>query len=143
MFSLIICTLLVVYAIQLLLRLLHHRHLARATGLPYILFPVSEQNLSYMILSETKAFQYVVNHWLPLWLADYINASNFKTRWTAKNRMREQYGAVYIFVTPTTLTCNVSDASVVSQVCRARRSFPKPLHQYGECLSTHLLCLKP
>lgn len=141
MLGLVVSTLLVVYSIQLLLRLLHNRRLARSTGLPYILFPISEQSLFYIVLSEAKAFSYVVNHWLPLWLADYMNASNFKTRWTAKNRMREQYGGAYILVTPTTLTCNVSDASVVSQVCKARRSFPKPLHQYGEWLSMSLILL--
>lgn len=132
MFLSIIISVSLLYAFRVAFRVLRHRAIARKTGLPYIIFPVSEQNLLYQTVAETRLFPYVVNNWLPQALADYINATIFRFRWNVKDRMRKKYGGVYLVVTPSTLTCNVDDASVASQVCMARHSFPKPVEKYGK-----------
>ncbi|KAL3457039.1 cytochrome P450 [Aspergillus heterothallicus] len=116
-----------VFAIQQLTSLLHNRSLARKTNLPYIIFPFSEANLFYIILLETRWFRHCVNHFLPESWASYIHDSTFKYRWTGKDRMAKEYGAVYLYVTPGGISCNVTDANVVEEICKARQSFVKPV----------------
>ncbi|KAL2005169.1 hypothetical protein VTN00DRAFT_3019 [Thermoascus crustaceus] len=130
MFWSTIFALLLVYIVRLALCFLRHISLARETGLPYVLLPISEHSIAYLSLFETRFVPYVVNTWLPHGLADYINGSAFKHRWAVKDRLHKKYGGVYMLATPATLTCNVSDASVASQVCMDRRSFSKPVKQY-------------
>ena len=121
------------YIIRVVLGILRHRALARETGLPYIIqFPASESNLLYQTVAETRLFPYVVNNWLPQWLADNINAGIFRFRWNVKDRMRKRLGGVYLEVTSGTLTCTVNDASVASQIFMARQTFLKPVEKYGK-----------
>jgi hypothetical protein len=123
--------LLAVYVVRFGFGFFRQRSLARQTGLPYVLFPFSEQSVIYLSLFETRWVPYVVNRWFPRELADYIHGSVFKYRWTVKDRLCKKYGGVYLFATPATLICNISDTSDVSQVCMTRHSFPKPVQQYG------------
>lgn len=138
MFWLIITTLLAAYAARLAFCFHRNRTVARKTGLPYVLFPVPVQSIAYTIAFETRFVPYVVNTWLPHGLADYINGSVYKCRWTVKDRLSKKYGSVYLLVTPAKLTCHVSDASVISQIYAARRNFPKPVESYGRSLRLSL-----
>lgn len=132
MFGLIVVALCFVYAARITLQLLRHRAIAREIGLPYMIFPVAEENILYQTIFETRLVPYLVNNWLSEDLADYINGSIYKCRWTVKDRLRTNYGGVYLTVTPGGLTCNISDAPVAHQVCGARHSFPKPVEKYGK-----------
>ncbi|KAL2847388.1 cytochrome P450 [Aspergillus pseudodeflectus] len=116
-----------IWTIHTITSLLRNRSLARKTNLPYILFPFSEANLFYIFLLETRWFRHLVTHVLPATWADYIDDSTFKLRWTGKDRMAKRYGGVYLYVTPGGISCNVTDADVVEQVCKARHSFVKPV----------------
>ncbi|KAL4789551.1 cytochrome P450 [Aspergillus venezuelensis] len=127
MFLLTFIAVLFIYTIYNLACLLHNRSLARKTNLPYILFPFSEANIFFLALWSTVWFPYVVNNWLPQALADHINDSVFRGRWDVKDRMARKYGGVYLYVTPGGISCNVADADVVEQVCRARTNFVKPV----------------
>ncbi|KAL4894728.1 cytochrome P450 monooxygenase [Aspergillus ambiguus] len=104
--------------------------LAQRTGLPYVVAPFSS-SVPMMILFETTWIPYIVQHWLPLWLADTINDPLNNFRWRIKNRQAKRYGSVYLVVTSRTVICCVSDAAVVSQIVNARHEFPKPVWQYG------------
>ncbi|KAL2848434.1 cytochrome P450 [Aspergillus pseudoustus] len=115
------------YGIHTVTALLRNRSLARQTNLPYLLFPFSEANLFYIALLETRWFRYLVNHLLPESWAGYIHDSTFKLRWTGKGRMAKKYGGVYLYVTPGGISCNVTDADVVEEICKARHSFVKPV----------------
>lgn len=110
---------------------LYNIRLARSTGLPYYIFPVSEVNVLWLGLLETRTFQNLVKNWLPTSLADYIYDSGFKFRWAVKDRLKRKYGGVHLIVTPGTVSCQVGDAGVIAQVCKQRQRFPKPTHQYG------------
>lgn len=123
------------YIVHVVHGILRHRALARQIGLPYLIsFPASESNLLYQTIAETRLFPYVVNNWLPQWLADNINAGIFRFRWNVKDRMRKRFGGVYLEVTSGTLTCTVDDASVASQIFTARHTFLKPVEKYGTSL---------
>ncbi|KAF9890797.1 hypothetical protein FE257_005367 [Aspergillus nanangensis] len=130
MFTLFIAGLLVIYFTRLVFNFLHNLKLARDTGLPYLLYPISEHSLLYVILFETRVVPNLVRKWLPTRLSDYIFSSVLKYRWTVKDRLHKRHGDVYMLVTPGTLSCNVADAAVVSQICMARRSFEKPAKQF-------------
>ncbi|KAL1869768.1 hypothetical protein Plec18167_007692 [Paecilomyces lecythidis] len=116
-----------IYVLNLSIRFLHNVELARKTNLPYILFPLFEANLLYIALFETKWFPYFLSKCTPEWIADYINDGIFKARWSVKDRMAKKYGGVYLYVTPGGISCNVGDADVVNQICKARHSFIKPV----------------
>ncbi|KAL5001058.1 cytochrome P450 [Aspergillus recurvatus] len=125
MLQLTILALPALYTVACIVALLHNRSLAQRTNLPYVLFPVYESNLIYVGLTGTQWFSYIVKHWLPESIADHVLDSVYRHRWAVKNRMVKRYGGVYLYVTPGGITCNVADARVVQQVCRARQSFMK------------------
>ncbi|KAI9925883.1 hypothetical protein AWENTII_011987 [Aspergillus wentii] len=129
MLALILSSLLTLYIINTIKNLLHHRNRAIQTGLPYILLPVSEHNIAYLLLFETR-FLIQLIRLLPPWLADYFYISSFKSRWCAKERFHEKYGPVYLIASPGSLTCAVADAGAISQIFMDRRGFPKPVEQY-------------
>lgn len=120
-----------IYVLNLSIRFLHNVQLARKTNLPYILFPLFEANLLYIALFETKWFPYFLSKCTPEWIADYINDGIFKARWSVKDRMAKKYGGVYLYVTPGGISCNVGDADVVNQICKARHCFIKPVEHLG------------
>jgi hypothetical protein len=120
-----------IWTIHTITSLLRNRSLARKTNLPYILFPFSEANLFYIFLLETRWFRHVVSHVLPTSWAECIHDSTFKLRWTGKDRMAKKYGGVYLYVTPGGISCNVTDADVVEQICKARHTFVKPVKHLG------------
>ncbi|GAD94779.1 conserved hypothetical protein [Paecilomyces variotii No. 5] len=124
-----------IYVLNLSIRFLHNLQLARKTNLPYIIFPLFEANLLYIGLFETKWFPYVLSNWAPEWIADYVNDGIFKARWSVKDRMAKKYGGVYLYVTPGGISCNVGDAEVVNQICKARHSFIKPIEHLGRYIA--------
>ncbi|KAL4905045.1 hypothetical protein BDW74DRAFT_185182 [Aspergillus multicolor] len=130
------------YTLSCIASLLQNRSLARKTNLPYILFPVYEQNLVWIAVCQGEWFRYIVKNWLPRSLADIIFDSTYHHRWTVKERMAERYGGVYLFVTPGRINVHVGDADVVTQVCRDRQGFVKriknldALAMYGPNLVT-------
>ncbi|KAL4890080.1 hypothetical protein BDV59DRAFT_195203 [Aspergillus ambiguus] len=122
--------LLALYPIHVTLGFLKNRRFAQQIGLPYMIFPFSEHSVLYLGLVETRWYRYFVDHYLPTRLVDHVNNSSFKYRWRVKDRISKHYGPVYMIVTPWSVTCHISDAKVVAQVCMARRSFPKPVENY-------------
>ena len=130
----IIITLALIYILHKSIRLYQYRALARSLGLPYYTFPVSETNIFYLALFETRLVPYLISTWLPRNLADYLYASSFKYCWTVKDRLLRRYGGVYAVASPAGIFWQVSDAEVAGQVCRNRRGFPKPTERYGRCI---------
>ncbi|KAL6236140.1 hypothetical protein BDW75DRAFT_239493 [Aspergillus navahoensis] len=131
-----------IYTLSTLASLLRNRSLACKTNLPYVLFPLYEANLFYIMIFETRWFQYVVNDWLPQSWADHICDGVFRGRWAVKDRLAKRYGGVYLTVTPGGVSCHVGDAGVVEQVCRGRHGFVKPVkhleafQMYGKSVLT-------
>jgi hypothetical protein len=128
------------YTLSTITTLLRNRTLARKTNLPYILFPVYEANLPYILLFETRWFPYVLDNWLPETWADLIRDGVFRGRWSIKDRLAKRYGGVYLTVTPGGISCHVGDAGVVEQVCRDRHGFEKPVKDLGMLCMMHLSC---
>ncbi|KAL4863008.1 hypothetical protein BDV12DRAFT_206841 [Aspergillus spectabilis] len=127
MIWLTLLTLPTLYTLSTITTLLRNRILARRTNLPYILFPIHEANLPYILLFETRWFPYILDNWLPETWADLIRDGVFRGRWTIKDRLAKRYGGVYLTVTPGGISCHVGDPSVVEQVCSDRRGFEKPV----------------
>ncbi|RDW81470.1 cytochrome P450 [Aspergillus mulundensis] len=121
--------LITIYIAQTVLSFLHNLHLIRKTcpSLPRIAFPISEANLLYLLLFESRWFNYVRRYWLPTGVADYIADAAFRGRWDVKDRLARKHGGVYISVTPGLVSCHVGDADVVSQVVKDRKGFVKPV----------------
>ncbi|KAL4749778.1 hypothetical protein BDW72DRAFT_213844 [Aspergillus terricola var. indicus] len=97
------------------------------SSLPRVLFPVSEANLLYIALFESRWFNHIRRQWLPTGIADYIADGAFRGRWDVKDRLARKYGGVYHSVTPGLISCHVGDAEVASQVVKERRGFVKPV----------------
>lgn len=127
----IFIALLGVYFLSITLNLLRNIKLAQATGLLYFIFPFFEFSVLYLGLLETRTFSYILTNRIPRSPADYFYVSGFKYRWTAKDRICRKHGKVYLMFTPWGLSCHVSDAAVVSQICRARQSFPRSTQNYS------------
>lgn len=119
------------YAARFVGGFLRHRALARDTGLPYTVFPFAENNIVYLTFLQTQLAVRLLEA-VPTWVAEYVYGSAYKYRWTAKGRLRNRFGSLYTVASPAKVTLQVSDASVASEICMARHSFPKPVQQYGK-----------
>lgn len=128
----IILGLLAVYCLSLLSQFLRNLRLAKRTGLPYVCLPISEFSIPVITLFGIDSVPNFVQNWLPGWLADIIFDHVVSYRWTVRDRRAKALGPLSLAVTPTTVSCNVADAGVVSKICSERRNFPKPIWQYGE-----------
>ena len=123
MFWITVAAMLVVCTLGLWLGLLRHRRLSRKIGLKTIEFPIPEFNVLYMATYQSRLIPYVANNWLPRDIADYIYNSTLRYRWRVKDRVCRKYGRVYLFTTPGSVFCHVSDASVAWQIFKARQGF--------------------
>lgn len=132
-------SLLTLYAIHSLVCLLSNVRKARATGLPYLVLPISEFNMFNILSFSTTTIPYLVSTYFPAWLADILYSNVVSYRWTTRDRLVKKYGGVYLAVTPGNLTCNISDAEVVAHIYRSRRQFVKPAWQYGEYIYIYIL----
>jgi hypothetical protein len=124
------------YAFDYFRRLFKNIRLAQCTGLPYTVLPLAGNSLQVKILLSIKWLPYIINYWLPGWLADIINDETYDYRWTVKDRRAKKLGKMYMTVTAENIVCHIADASLVSQICNARQSFPKPIWQYGKHLAS-------
>ncbi|KAL4908760.1 hypothetical protein BDW74DRAFT_187311 [Aspergillus multicolor] len=124
-----LAALITVYITHTALSFLRNLHLTRKTSpsLRRTIFPISEANLLYLLLFESRWFNYIRRHWLPTSLADCIADAAFRGRWDAKDRLARKLGGVYLTVTPGLVSCHVGDADVVGQIVRERRGFVKPV----------------
>ncbi|KAJ6009305.1 hypothetical protein N7522_004321 [Penicillium canescens] len=104
---------------------------ARAIGLPWTVFPFTEMNTFFMTLCSFDWVLHIINHWLPVWLADLINDNVMTHHFSVRDRRTKQLGTMYIIATPENVRCHVADAAVVNQICSSRHQFPKPLDHYG------------
>lgn len=104
---------------------------AQRIGLPYAIFPISGKGFLVPALLNTKWARYVVDGYLPAWLADAFNDNTNDKRWLTKNRRFERLGPVYLVVNPDAVACHVGDAAVAAYVFNARQDFPKPTWMYG------------
>ncbi|KAF4266168.1 hypothetical protein KXX16_006707 [Aspergillus fumigatus] len=118
------------YAFDYFRRLFNNIRLAQRTGLPYTVLPFAGNSLQVKILLSIRWLPYIINHWLPGWLADIINDETYDYRWTVKDRRAKKLGKMYMVVTAENIVCHIADASLVTQICNARQSFPKPIWQY-------------
>ncbi|THC96189.1 hypothetical protein EYZ11_004352 [Aspergillus tanneri] len=125
----LILGLLAVYFITLIFQLIHNIRLVKTTGLPYTWFPISEFSIPLISVFSTNLVPYIVN-WLPAGLADVLNDCTVNYRWMVKDRLSKKRGSVHLVATPTSISCHVGDAEVISQICSQRQSFPKPVWQY-------------
>ena len=131
MFWAVAAVILALCALRCWLGLLRHRRLSRKIGLNSIEFPIPEFNPLYMATYQTPLIPYIANKWLPRGIAEYIYNSTLRYRWRVKDRVCRKYGRVYLFTTPGSVSCHVSDASVAWQIFKTRQSFPKLVKQYG------------
>lgn len=128
------------YAFDYFRRLFNNIRLAQRTGLPYTVLPFAGNSLQVKILLSIRWLPYIINHWLPGWLADIINDETYDYRWTVKDRRAKKLGKMYMVVTAEIIVCHIADASLVTQICNARQSFPKPIWQYGKLFWQPIAC---
>ena len=133
--------LLIAYGFHSLVNFLSHLRQARASGLPYIVLPISEWSMINVLAFATETLPHITRTYLPRWLADVVYSNVLTYRWTPRDSMVKQFGKVYLVVTPGTLSCNVADATTASYVYRTRQQFVKPTWQYSEFSSFHIFNL--
>lgn len=94
-------------------------------------FPVLYANMLWTTVHSYGITGQLIDY-LPQSLADIINESSLKNRWTIGARRAKAMGKdVYLVVAPGGNTLEVHEASVTAQVFSARQNFLKPHHQYG------------
>ncbi|THD00124.1 hypothetical protein EYZ11_000449 [Aspergillus tanneri] len=111
-------------------RLYKNIRLVRPINLPYVVVPFSSTSIFMIILLGTKWVLHILHRWLPDDVADVLDDTMLRTRWTVKDRVAKRLGGVYMKATSKALICSVSDASVASQIFSNRQKFPKPTQQY-------------
>ncbi|KAH8429078.1 cytochrome P450 [Aspergillus melleus] len=122
--------LLALYIVGYVRRLVTYTRRIRPLKLPYVVALFSDSDLPVIILYGSRSVRYAIKNWLPGWLSDQLSEAKIISRWSVKDRMARRLGGVFFRVTPKGPVCNVSDASVASQIFGNRGEFPKPTQQY-------------
>ena len=119
------------YWISTFLGLRRNLKAAKASGLPYVVAPVYGVNIIWLTVEQ---FLLPLIRRLPLpksWTNDWIDCVAGDWVWNSRRMMFDRLGSdVFIVVSPSKNTINVSDADVVSQITTRRNDFPKPLAMY-------------
>jgi hypothetical protein len=129
------------YYLYLLFLYLHCRSQAKATGLPYFSFLISDSKEWYVTLGLSPV-TWVVENLLPPRLQDYINTSSYLRRWNAKYRVHKELGDVVLMVSSGPLSCYIADAAAAWEVFTGRGKYFKPSWKLGipESSRSRILC---
>ncbi|KAA8900014.1 cytochrome P450 [Sphaerosporella brunnea] len=126
----LVALLLAVHAAHSFISLLHNIRLARATGLPYLIYPYSFSNPLLVLLVSWPWVQNLIATILPQLGQDYIFQTMYSTHWRVQGRWNQRLGAVFLAVSPTRITAFVADAGAIREIMADRERFPKSLEQY-------------
>lgn len=106
--------------------LLQHRQSAKKTGLPY----------TYSAVHELETWAYVTTPLLRWLYADYLlqgqgwpKFARFMIKdwmYEDKGRAHEEFGDVFLVVSPGGMICYVADAQLAVDACTRRKDFIKP-----------------
>lgn len=115
--------------------LLRYVRLAKSTGLPYAITPVLETEVLGFLASPILRYIYHdhLNHgrgW-PKWCRFIIKDWS----WEDKRLAHDEYGDVFLCVSPEGLICYSADATMGWDVMNRRNDFTKPPDKYSELLS--------
>lgn len=128
----LIPSLLTCYFLHSLVSFTIHLRQARASGLPYMVMPYSENNDINTMSFSSNALPRLTRKYLPDWLADIVQFNVLSTRWMVRDRMFKKLGRVFLIVTPGDLNCHIADAAIASHIYRSRQQFTKATQLYGE-----------
>lgn len=99
---------------------------AKATGLPYILSPIHELELWAWITDPILRWHYrkylLQEQGWPRWARFMIRDWHYEDKF----RAHEEYGPVFLVVTPGGLVCYAADPDVAMSIATQRRTFVKP-----------------
>ena len=108
---------------------------AKTTGLPYTVVPLLEtealakfltpilRKVYHNYLLEGKGWP----HWCRFMIRDWA--------WEDKRRAHDEYGEVFLVVSPEGIICYSSDAIMSWDVMNRRNEFTKPRDKYSKCLN--------
>ena len=104
-------------------RLLANYRAAKNTGLPIVLSPVAHLNPVWILVQPVLA---PILAKLPFGLGSFTRYNTLSWFYGDKYRMHEEYGKVFMHVTPGENELHVADPSVNQQIFSRRRDFEKP-----------------
>ncbi|KAK2762707.1 hypothetical protein FQN54_000881 [Arachnomyces sp. PD_36] len=126
----LIPTLITCYFLQSLVSFTIILRQARASGLPYMVMPYSENNMINTIVMSSEGLARLTRKYLPEWLADIIQFNVLSYRWTVRDRMSKKLGRAFLIVSPGELNCHIADAAVVAHIYRSREQYAKATKLY-------------
>ena len=109
-----------------------HIRAAEKTGLRYVVVPLLETEivaqLATLILRKLYTDQLDAGNGWPSWCRFMIKDWS----WEDKRFAHDQYGDVFLVVSPAGIICYVADADVSWAVLNRRHDFTKPRDKYSE-----------
>lgn len=114
-------------------RLFRYIRRAKLTGIPYMVTPILETEILGFI--ATPILRYVYNRRLhegqgwPRWCRFMIK----DWAWEDKRRAHDEYGDVFLCVSPEGMICYSADAAMGWDVMNRRYDFTKPPDKYSTC----------
>ena len=115
------------------------RRAARKTGLSYTYSPVH----------ELETWAYITNPLLRWMYQDYLMKGHGWPRWARfmvkdwmyedKGRAHEEFGDVFLVVSPAGMICYTADAQLALDVCTRRKDFIKPREKMSMSATTDML----
>lgn len=138
-----ILTLTTCYLLHSLVTFTIHLRQARASGLPYMVMPYSENNIINVLCLSSETLPRLARRYLPAWLADRVQFNTISCRWTVRDRMFKKLGRVFLIVSPGGLNCHIADAEVASHIYRTRQQFVKQTRVYREYTSSYIRGVPP
>ncbi len=128
-----ITVLLIGLVVYKLYNLWRHIRAAKKTGLRYVVVPLLETEivaqLATLILRKLYTDQLDAGNGWPSWCRFMIKDWS----WEDKRSAHDQYGDVFLVVSPTGIICYVADANVSWDVLNRRYDFTKPRDKYSKC----------
>lgn len=119
-----------------LVNLCRHLRLAKATTLPYVITPVLETEIIGLI--ATPILRYIYQDYLdlgkgwPRWCRFIIKDWS----WEDKRLAHDEYGDVFLVVSPEGIICYSADATMAWDVMNRRNDFTKPRDKYSKLTTT-------
>ena len=130
--SVSICCCLLGFSTYKVIKLVGYVRLARATGLKYVVTPFLETEVIAFLL--TPILRYIYHEHLdrgagwPRWCRFIIKDWS----WEDKRLAFDEYGDVFLCVSPEGIICYSSDATMAWDVMNRRNDFTKPPDKYSE-----------
>lgn len=125
-FTAIVFVLGLIFVLYKSIRLLRNVQIAKSTGLPYTISPFLEFEIFTLI--TTPVLRY--------FCAEYLEKGNGWPKWARfmiqrwqyedKYRAHEEFGDVFLVVSPYGLICYTADAAMAMDICTRRNQFTKP-----------------